>query len=221
LQPNKVISTSTIAKTGATVHSKPAALFDGKLTMYADQDGNPLPEQEIGGLLGFAPVVTTYLGYGFLPVSATVEFLPDDYRNSKLLSVKGSLVDGTLYSHLDVRARLSDVQVNGVPLDAGPDCVTETAISLDLVGPYDPFYAGGRVGTDPANPDPKYRGFTLPAFRDCGAAEKLSSLFTGQNSGPGNQAYADLVLLPACAEADHRNCPPIEPIPSAALRAGR
>lgn len=222
LQPNEVLSTSTLKKTGAVVHSKPAALFDSRLVLYMDPDGNLLNEQEITGMIGFAPVTTTYLGYGFLPISATVEFLPDDYQHSKMLSVKASLIEGTLYSHLDVRARLSDVMVNGQPLDAGPACMTKTAISLDMVGPYDPFNSGGRITTDPDNPDPKYRGFTLPEFENCGVAEKLSSLFTGQNSGPGNQAYADLVLIPGCLEADHRNCPPIQPIPpAAALTGGR
>ena len=118
-------------------------------------------------------------------------------------------------------SRLSDVKVNGVPLDAGPDCVSETPMPIDMIGEYDPFGAGGFIGTDPENPDPKFRGFTLPPFKNCGAAEKLSSLFTGQNSGPGNQASARLSIIQLCQEADHRNCPPVAPIPAEVFRQSR
>ncbi|WP_410671104.1 DUF6801 domain-containing protein [Amycolatopsis sp. cmx-4-68] len=219
LLPNQVDNTTTIAKTGAKIHSDAAALVNGMWVQVTDPDGNQI-SGTITGELSFTPVTVTYLGYGFLPISATVEFLPDDYRHAKMISSKGSLVDGILYNHLDVRSRLSDVKVNGVPLDAGPDCVSESTISIDMSGEYGPF-EGGEIRTDPDNPDPKYRGFTLPPFRNCGAAEKLSSLFTGQNSGSGNQAAAKLAIIQPCFEADHRNCPPTIPIPAEVFRAGR
>jgi hypothetical protein len=219
LLPNQVDNTTTIAKTGAKIHSNASALVNGIWVQVTDQEGNQI-SGTITGELGFTPVTVTYLGYGFLPISATVEFLPDDYQHTKMISSKGSLVDGILYNHLDVRSRLSDVKVNGVPLDAGPDCVSESTISIDMSGEYGPF-EGGEITTDPDNPDPKYRGFFLPPFRNCGAAEKLSSLFTGQNSGFGNQAAAKLAIIQPCFEADHRNCPPTIPIPAEVFRAGR
>jgi hypothetical protein len=217
LQANQVDNTTAIAKTGAKIRSKPAVLANGVWLQVTDSGGFPI-RSEITGELAFAPVTTTYLGYGFLPISATVEFLPVDYRSSKMIHSFGTLLDGILRNHLDVVSRLSDVKVNGVPLDAGPDCVSETPMAIDMMGEYDPFGAGGLIGTDPANPDPKYRGFTLPPFKNCGAAEKLSSLFTGQNSGSGNQASAHLTL---CQEADHRKCPPIAPIPAEIFRNSR
>ncbi|SEF35769.1 hypothetical protein SAMN05421837_108364 [Amycolatopsis pretoriensis] len=219
LLPNQVDNTTDIVKTGAKIHSNAAALVNGMWVQVTDQDGNQI-SGTITGELSFTPVTVTYLGYGFLPISATVEFLPDDYRRGKEISSKGSLVDGILYNHLDVRSRLSDVKVNGVPLDAGPDCVSESTISIDMLGEYGPF-EGGTIKTDPDNPDPKYRGFTLPPFRNCGAAEKLSSLFTGQNSGPGNQATANLAIIQPCFEADHTLCPPTIPIPAEVFRNSR
>jgi hypothetical protein len=220
LQSNQVDSTSTIVKTGSKIHSKPAVLANGVWFRITDVDGFPI-RSEITGELAFTPVTVSYLGYGFLPISATVEFLPVDYRDSTMIHSFGTLFDGILRNHLDVVSRLSDVKVNGVPLDAGPDCVSETPITIDMIGEYDPFGAGGLIGTDPVNPDPKYRGFTLPPFKNCGAAEKLSSLFTGQNSGPGNQASAHLSLITLCQEPDHRNCPPVAPIPAEVFRQSR
>ncbi|MEV7097084.1 DUF6801 domain-containing protein [Amycolatopsis sp. NPDC051045] len=219
LQPNQVDNTSTIAKTGAVIRSKPAVLANAVWFRIVDSAGFPL-RSEVTGELAFAPVTVSYLGYGFLPISATVEFLPVDYRRSTMIHSFGTLFDGLLRNHLDVVSRLSDVKVNGVPLDAGPDCVSETPMAIDMIGEYDPF-TGGLIATDPANPDPKFRGFTLPPFKNCGAAEKLSSLFTGQNAGPGNQASARLTIIPLCQEADHRNCPPVAPIPAEVFRKGR
>ncbi|MGW5717019.1 DUF6801 domain-containing protein [Amycolatopsis sp. NPDC003865] len=219
LQPNQIDNTATIAKTGAKIHSKPAALVNGVWFRITTPDGFPI-RSEITGEVAFAPVTVSYLGYGFLPITATVEFLPADYRSGTMIHSFGTLFDGILRNHLDVVSRLSDVKVNGVPLDAGPDCVSATPMPIDMIGEYDPF-TGGLIGTDPANPDPKYRGFTLPPFKNCGAAEKLSSLFTGQNSGPGNQASARLTIIQLCMEADHRNCPPVAPIPAEAFRASR
>ncbi|MEV4144309.1 DUF6801 domain-containing protein [Amycolatopsis sp. NPDC049691] len=218
LQPNQVDNTATITKTGAKIHSKPAALVNGVWFRITTPDGFPI-RSEITGELAFAPVTVSYLGYGFLPITATVEFLPVDYRSgATMIHSFGTLFDGILRNHLDVVSRLSDVKVNGVPLDAGPDCVSATPMPIDMIGEYDPF-TGGLIGTDPANADPKYRGFSLPPFKNCGAAEKLSSLFTGQNSGPGNQASARLTIIQLCTEADHRNCPPVAPIPAEVYRA--
>jgi hypothetical protein len=219
LQPNQIDNTATIAKTGTKITSAPAGLVNGVWVQVTTPEGFPVTS-DITGEVGFTPVRVSYLGYGFLPISATVEFLPVDYRNGKLLHSAGTLFDGILRNHLDVMSRLSDVEVNGVPLDAGPDCVSESPMSIDMIGDYDPF-TGGLISTDPANPDPKYRGFTLPPFKNCGAAEKLSSLFTGQNSGPGNQATARLTIIPLCAEVDHTACPPVTPIPASAYRASR
>jgi hypothetical protein len=219
LQPNQIDNTATIVKTGSVIHSAPAALVNGVWFRITDVNGFPLTS-EITGEVGFTPVTVSYLGYGFLPISATVEFLPVDYRTGKMIHSFGTLFDGILRNHLDVVSRLSDVKVNGVPLDAGPDCVSASPMSIDMIGEYDPFL-GGLISTDPDNPDPKFRGFTLPPFKNCGAAEKLSSLFTGQNSGPGNQATARLSLIQLCMEADHRNCPPVVPVPAEVFRQSR
>ncbi|SFW91564.1 DUF6801 domain-containing protein [Amycolatopsis australiensis] len=219
LQPNQVNATSTVVRTGTVVRSSAAALINGVWRQVTDPNGTPL-SSDITGEIALAPVRVSFLAYGFLPVSATVEFLPPDYRNGRLIHSAGTLFNGVLRDHLDVVARLSDVEINGAPLRVGPGCVTKEPASIDMMGPYDPF-SSGEIGTDPANPDPKYRGFRLPEFTGCGVDEKLSSVFSGLTSGDGNQAHASLAIIALCTEADHRNCPPVMPIPAAVFRAGR
>ena len=91
LQPNQVDNTTTIAKTGSKIHSNPAVLANGVWFRITDVDGFPI-RSEITGELAFTPVTVSYLGYGFLPISATVEFLPVDYRSSTMIHSFGTLV---------------------------------------------------------------------------------------------------------------------------------
>jgi hypothetical protein len=213
-----VLTKSTVAKLGATVTSDPAFLFNGFFTVNLIT-GN----SRISGATVFNPATTSFLGFGFVPVSATVEFLPVDYRNGKLIELGGGLspdpVTGetTLTTTLQVMARLSNAKVNGVPLELGSDCVTAEPVTLTLSGPYDPFSIG-HIRTDPE------KGFRLPAFTGCGdGSQDLSPLLTGMSSGDGNQAFVDTYNLIGCSEPDHTQCPPesVPPLPGAAGAAAK
>jgi hypothetical protein len=207
-------TTSTVKKLGATATSDLAAMLDGLLLI--DNDTGVVT---LTGDATIPPVTLTFLGFGFMPITATAEFLPVDYHDSHAIEVSGSLnPDGTLPVHIDVMARLSNAKINGVPLDVGGDCVTERPVSIDMTGPFDAFGGGGTIGTDPDSPDPTYRGFTLPGFKNCGATEPLSKIFTGMSSGDGNQVHATISIFNGgCFEADHRNCPVSNP-PAAAAK---
>ncbi|WP_328443497.1 DUF6801 domain-containing protein [Amycolatopsis sp. NBC_00438] len=202
-----VLTTSTVAKLGATVVSDPAFLINGLFILALDPDTGEIVDRKVTGSTVFKPATATFLGFGFVPVTATIEFLPLDYRDSKLIDISGGLHDDpvtgepVLDTQLSVIARLSEAKVNGVPLDLGPDCVTAEPVSLDLSGPYDPFSVG-HIRTDPE------KGFVLPAFRGCGAGgQDLNPLLTGMSSGPGNQAFVDTYNLVPCVEPDQTQCP--------------
>ncbi|WP_410621223.1 DUF6801 domain-containing protein [Amycolatopsis sp. cmx-8-4] len=202
-----VLTTSTVAKLGATVVSDPAFLINGLFILALDPDTGEIVDRKVTGSTVFKPATATFLGFGFVPVTATIEFLPLDYQDSKLIDISGGLHDDpvtgepVLDTQLSVIARLSEAKINGVPLDLGPDCVTATPVSLDLSGPYDPFSVG-HIRTDPA------KGFVLPAFRGCGAGgQDLNPLLTGMSSGPGNQAFVDTYNLVPCTEPDQTQCP--------------
>ncbi|WP_290062287.1 DUF6801 domain-containing protein [Amycolatopsis solani] len=202
-----VLTTSTVTKLGAKVAADPAFLINGQFLLSLDAESGEIVDRRVTGSTVFKPATVTFLGFGFVPVSATIEFLPLDYRDSKLIEISGGLHDDpvtgepVLDTQLSVMARLSGAKVNGVPLDLGPDCVTAGPVKLELSGPYDPFSIG-HIRTDPA------KGFDLPAFRGCGAGgQDLNPLLTGMSSGPGNQAFVDTYNLLVCTEPDHTQCP--------------
>jgi hypothetical protein len=202
-----VLTTSTVAKLGAKVVSDPAFLINGVFILALDPETGDIVGRTVVGSTVFKPSTATFLGFGFVPVTATIEFLPLDYRNSKLIDISGKLRDDpitgepVLDTQLSVMARLSGAEVNGVPLDLGPDCVTKEAVTLELSGPYDPFSVG-HIRTDPE------KGFVLPAFTGCGAGgQDLNPLLTGMSSGPGNQAFVDTYNLVPCTEPDPAQCP--------------
>ncbi|WP_328607262.1 hypothetical protein OG943_46565 [Amycolatopsis sp. NBC_00345] len=215
----RIVARSTVVRLGANITSTPTALLNGIWTIRLDPNTGIPIDSTVSGTTSFKPQQSTFLGFGFVPVTATVEFLPVDYRNAKQIPINGTITKDAsnvsiLTSHIDVMARLSNAKVNGQPLDVGPDCVTSEPVGLDLRGPYEPLGVGS-IGTDPNSPDPKFRGFTLPPFRDCGATEPLSPLFTGMASGPGNQAHVETLNLAECTNPDHTQCPPDPNLPPA------
>ncbi|WP_410574853.1 DUF6801 domain-containing protein [Amycolatopsis sp. cmx-4-61] len=196
-----ILTTSTIQKLGATVVSPPALLMNGFISINLDTG-----DSSISGASVFSPVSTTFLGFGFVPVTATVEFLPVDYRNSKIIEVTGQLytddVTGlpSLRTSLEVYARMSHAEINGVPLDLGPDCMTKESVKLKLSGPYEAF-GSGHITTDPD-------GFVLPGFTGCGTnGQDLNPLLEGMSSGGGNRAVVDTFNLVGCDTPDPAQCP--------------
>ncbi len=213
-----VLTRSTVARLGAKVVADPTPLLNGFLTVNINTG-----ETWITGSATFKPATTTFLGFGFVPVTATVEFLPLDYLNSKMIDVTGGLYtdevtgEPSLRTQLQVMGRLSGAKINGVPLDLGPDCVTKTPVTLSLSGPYDPTTVG-HVRTDPV------KGFYLPGFKGCGSGGgDLSPMLSGMSSGWGNQAFVDTYNLKGCTTPDHTQCPPdtLPPAPGSAGSAAK
>ncbi|MFJ1763483.1 DUF6801 domain-containing protein [Amycolatopsis sp. NPDC088138] len=196
-----ILAKSTVKKLGATVTSDPAFLFNGLFILNLVTG-----DSRVTGSTTFNPATTTFLGFGFVPVTATVEFLPVDYRDSKVIEIAGNITthaDDQTYldTTLQVMARLSNAKVNGVPLDVGPDCVTKKAVELSLNGPYEAFGVG-HIRTD------EDKGFELPEFTGCTAGgQDLAPLLNGMSSGPGNQAFVDTYNLIVCTEPDDTQCP--------------
>ncbi|WP_326947014.1 hypothetical protein OG439_48255 [Amycolatopsis sp. NBC_01307] len=198
-----IMTRSTVKKLGATVTADPSFLINGLFILNLN-DGS----SRVTGSTTFNQATTSFLGFGFVPTTATVEFLPVDYRNSKIIEVAGNITTDPdtgatfLNTTLQVMARLSNAKVNGVPLDLGPDCVTAETVTLTLNGPYEAFGVG-HIQTDPE------KGFRLPAFTGCGTGgQDLSPLLTGMSSGDGNQAYVDTYNLVVCTDPDSTQCPP-------------
>lgn len=213
LQPFELQSTSSIGKLGAFARMKPAFMVNA--VWHVDLENTEGPGK-ITGSVTMPPSKVTFLGFGFLPVTATMELLPPDHRTGNhIIDVEGTSIpepegSSTILTTLKVYGKLTGVTVNGVGLDVGDNCLTAEPIEINLRGEKYGMFTGGVLRTDPKWTDPAYREFTLPAFSGCGAKEDLDSLLSGMASGPGNEACVGLnqVGLPWDAE---RKCPDVDP----------
>jgi hypothetical protein len=158
------------------------------------------------------PVRATFLGFRFVPVTATLRIT--ELTPIKIRSVsQGYPPFGIrVVSRTTVSIRLSGARVNGQPLNVGQRCRTAAPVPLKLIG------TGKLV--------PRPHGYTIPTggplsgtvaiprFTGCGTSENLNPLFTGSVSGPGNftimtQGKLCMPFLPRSASV----CPPRVPRP--------
>jgi hypothetical protein len=180
--PDEGISSNT-----RTVDGVPDNCF--LVTLQLDDDG----QRE------FPPASGSFLAFGFVPVTATVQ----------LVQVGPAPVTGVLYGAAsqsnfaevvtsEMSLQVSGVRVNGVALDVGPDCRTAQPVytpdpaidpANDLV-----VLAGG---DSPGDPQPFLGALnggalaglvTIPPFAGCTGSdgEDLDGLLTASISGPGN-----------------------------------
>jgi hypothetical protein len=157
------------------------------------------------------PTEATFLTYGFMPTTATMTIVPRGLMTVISLGsgVPGTLGVSTIYGKQDLR--LSDVKINGTPLDVGPDCRTAAPLDIELVGydrstltgsPTGPRDYGVVIG-GPLAQDHLY----IPPFTGCGShGEDLDALFTAAVSGPGNSL--NLIQGPLCIPIAQLGCDP-------------
>lgn len=161
--------------------------------------------------LTLPPSDTTFLTFGFMPVSARMELLPKGLMTIVTVGTSnlGTITTSTAYGKQELR--LSDVKVNGVPLDVGSDCRASAPLDIKLVG-YDRSSLTGRptgptdYGVQDGGPlaqDDLY----IPPFTGCGShGENLNSLFTSAISGHGNSL--NLIQGPLCVPIAATGCDP-------------
>lgn len=157
------------------------------------------------------PATGTFLTFGFMPTTATMEMtqippaigtdgkpVPNIHSDATILG-PGNSVSTTSIS-MNLTLRLSDVKVNGVPLDVGGNCRTERPFALALRG--DMLLKDGvQTGYTLVTGGPLKGEVTLPPFTGCGVDEDLDSLFTASISGvPG---YVKQMQGAPCAAASY------------------
>jgi hypothetical protein len=175
----------------------------------------------------FPPLTATFLAFGFMPVTATVY----------LTQVGSAPVVGlgyqfnppgnpyTVVSTAQVSLRLSNVTVNGTPLDVGNDCHTTGPLTspgnpLASLGPGysdELVLTGGSYSGDPLPPYPYGIGIvgggslegtaTIPPFTGCvtPGGDNLNALLDASISGPDN--YIKVLQGPVCYQV-YNNCSP-------------
>lgn len=150
------------------------------------------------------PAPATFLGFGFVPVKATMQLTQVGQINA---TVEGTLTqpyEGGTVAKGQLMARIFDATVNGVPLELGPNCWTATPIDVELRGPY-PGYRITEGGVLDGT-------IAIPPFSGCGVNEDLDPILTGMVSGPGN--YVRLTQGSICTfQPPFVRCPPPVPTP--------
>ncbi|WP_052411423.1 DUF6801 domain-containing protein [Streptomyces sp. NRRL S-118] len=167
-----------------------------------------------GGKPQLPPAASTFLTFGFMPTTATVELtaagpmeivtrgyqLDEQGRQPEISTVTGK-----------VWIRLYGVQVNGTPLDVGPACRTARPMDLVMTGRGHTDVEGRPHGYTVAGGGPLTATGTFPEFSGCGVGEDLDALLTAALSGPGN--YIKMTQGPLCAPGTE-HCPnPPKPRP--------
>lgn len=169
----------------------------------AQLDFKPCPTCKIVHAL--PPATATFLGFGFVPVTATLQLTEIGTINIISIGNDSALTSNVVWS--EVSLRVHDVKVNGVPLPVGPHCQASKPILLKLNG--DP---NGHPPYSLAGGGPLTGMITVPAFTGCGVSQNLNPIFNASISGPHN-----FVLLtqgaPCFIAGGGFGCPPKKPTP--------
>lgn len=170
------------------------------------------------------PVKVSFLAFGFEPVTAIATLvqpppakpgeLPPPltaviYQDQGLIGPPTSgAAPFTVVATAQLELKLTDVTVNGTPVNVGPSCRTNGFLNTpnNKVAPGQVVLTGG---TKPNDPQPGYSVVnnggalegvaTVPPFTGCitPAGENLDSLLTAAASGPGN--FVRMIQGPACS----------------------
>jgi hypothetical protein len=167
----------------------------------------------------FPATTATFLGFGFMPVTATVQLTQAGLSNPpRVIEVAYAQQENSVLTHpytvvttAQVLLHVLSAKVNGVPLNVGGDCRTaaplytpDSQLPADMqIDPGNDLvvsYGGNQAGS----PEPPFSSVvdggavagqvTIPPFTGCG---ELDPLFTASVSGPGN--YVKLTSGPVCS----------------------
>ncbi|MEV6162813.1 DUF6801 domain-containing protein [Streptomyces sp. NPDC052052] len=146
---------------------------------------------------------STFMAFGFQPVSAKVEFEngPITVSTGSIGRIPNRTNFATVYFKQSLR--IHDVKINGTPLDVGSNCRTATPFKVVLNGGagYTNVFFGGPLSGE----------VDIPPFSGCGTGgEDLDALFTASISGPGN--LINMNQGTTCVPSQQNtSCPPTMP----------
>jgi len=144
------------------------------------------------GLHQFPPSTATFLTFGFVPTTATIELIEHGTINIFVVGPANPFIHcqpnkfrtcdnvAKVYSRLSARIAPGSVRVNGVPLNVGSHCETP---------PFDAVVTGTSASKPPYSIQfggPLTGMVTIPPFKNCGVGENLDPIFNAAISGPQN-----------------------------------
>lgn len=141
------------------------------------------------GKMELPPTQTTFLTFGFVPVSATLELVelkPISIHSDETLKPPTFKITASATSYL--RIRIYNVRVNGEPLDVGSHCQSQSPFKLVLHGKGETLShpVTHEVGYTVQTGGPLTGLVSVPPFSGCGVGENLDRLFTASISGSHN-----------------------------------
>jgi hypothetical protein len=190
-------------------------------------------QPDFNGSPSLPPVTATFAGFGFVPVTATVQLTEVGLKNPPPLTnvsyqdnTQGVATSGeplmtpfVSITTARLLLRVLSAKVNGVSLDVGAHCQTATPLYTQG-SPEDPSPATEPLivlsgGNAPGDPVPVIGAptsggastgdVTIPQFTGCGSGgDNLDPLFDASVSGPGNNA--DMITGVLCSTTDVMYC---------------
>ena len=142
------------------------------------------------GIPEFPPSRTTFLAFGFEPVSATLHLMEIGTINAVAIGPYSGTTPTVVTVSSYLYIRVTDVTINGVPLNVGADCGT---------APFDAIVSGTSLSKPPysvTGGGPVTGTIAIPPFTSCGVGEDLNPLFTASISGSDNASL--LTQGPVC-----------------------
>jgi len=114
----------------------------------------------------------SFLEFGFIPVSATTEFIQQGLTTGKI-----NLGTGAVATTSKIVLKITSLSVAGIPLPVGNRCASATPAVIGLTSqPGFSVVAGGDLTGS----------YTIPAFANCGLAGLLTPLINQSVTGAGN-----------------------------------
>jgi hypothetical protein len=160
----------------------------------------------------FPPSTATFLTFGFVPTTATIQIMVHGTINIFAIGpalpppchpnrFQSCVTVATVSSRLSIRVLPGSVRVNGAPLDVGSRCQTAS---------FDAVLSGNNASKPPyvVTTGGPITGFVnVPPFKHCGVGENLDPIFNAAISGPKN--FNLLTQGPVCfLTGDTSGCDP-------------
>ncbi|HEY1636533.1 MAG TPA: hypothetical protein VGF64_17390, partial [Acidimicrobiales bacterium] len=164
-------------------------------------DFRPCPTCKV--VHGLPPSRATFLSFGFVPTTATLQLTEVGTLNLVSIGTTQELKANIAFS--EMRLRVYNVSVNGQKLPVGPHCQTH---------PFEIVLTGKPGSTPPYSLQgggPLTGNVSIPEFHGCGVTENLNPLFNGTISGPRN--FSQLTQGNLCTPSSDSGCPPRRPRP--------
>lgn len=162
----------------------------------------------------FPPAHATFLTFGVVPVSATLEV--SQVGKGKLIAIglNNAATGGLVVIRERLKVAVSGVTVNGVPLAVGPHCGTGRPLSAVLAG-FDPTSTPGPGYYTVVLGGPLTGTIAFPPFTGCGVGENLDPILTASISGSANfvKITQGRICNLAVPVSPNSVCPPPVPVP--------